>query len=260
MRRRAALRIACAAILVAVLLASLAWWQPDFPLVAALELLHPDVLWRVRLPSGDLSVALSLDDGPSDLTPRILELLEEHDAHATFFVLGSHILESRTAISAPDPLCPNASHPASLYAAHLRSLGHETGHHTWLDRRTLSLPLKDLEPEFDRLDALLFPCGPGNATRWFRPGHGVFDSKLVAWVHRKGYRTVLGNVHPFDPQIRNAKLNAWHVVNRARPGAIIILHDGRTWTLETLRIALPELRRRGFRILTISELVKRAER
>ncbi|KND01796.1 chitooligosaccharide deacetylase [Spizellomyces punctatus DAOM BR117] len=92
--------------------------------------------------------------------------------------------------------------------------------------------------------------------RWFRPGSGWFNSAMLATVEKHGYRTALGCVYPHDPHISNARLNAWHVLRGVHPGAIIVLHDCRSWTIDTLKILLPELRKRGYAVRTLTEVYR----
>jgi peptidoglycan/xylan/chitin deacetylase (PgdA/CDA1 family) len=71
------------------------------------------------------------------------------------------------------------------------------------------------------------------------------------------YRCALGSVYPFDPQLPFARYGASVVLREVRPGAVIILHDGGYKgrnTEKVLRRILPELTRRGYRIVTLSEL------
>ncbi|KAL2853261.1 hypothetical protein BJY01DRAFT_78466 [Aspergillus pseudoustus] len=92
--------------------------------------------------------------------------------------------------------------------------------------------------------------------RYFRPGSGLFTERMRALVQREGFRLVLGSVYPHDPQISVPWVNAAHVLSMVRPGSIIIVHDRRPWTAPMLRIVLPELKRRGYRIGTVSDLLK----
>lgn len=81
---------------------------------------------------------------------------------------------------------------------------------------------------------------------------------MIGVAARLGYKTVLGSVYPFDAQIPVPALSTWYVRQLARPGAILVLHDGPARganTAEVLRALLPDLRARGFRVVTVSELV-----
>ncbi|KAL4931585.1 chitin deacetylase CDA4 [Aspergillus undulatus] len=100
------------------------------------------------------------------------------------------------------------------------------------------------------------PAVPGGPGRYFRPGSGFFTDRMRALVQRHGFRLVLGSVYPHDPQISYPWVNAAHVLSMVRPGSIIIVHDRRPWTAPMLATVLPELKRRGYRIGTVSDLLK----
>jgi peptidoglycan/xylan/chitin deacetylase (PgdA/CDA1 family) len=77
-------------------------------------------------------------------------------------------------------------------------------------------------------------------------------------MRRHGYNCALGSVYPFDAAIPSSGIAARFVLRHARPGAVVILHDGGPRgerTARTLRTVLPELRRRGYRVVSLSELV-----
>lgn len=95
--------------------------------------------------------------------------------------------------------------------------------------------------------------------RYFRPGSGFFSERMRHVLGRLGYRLVLGNVYPHDPQIPFWRVNASHILSMLQPGAIIICHDRRSWTAPMLRGALPEIQSRGYRIVTVTDLLKEAE-
>ncbi|KAL5341674.1 hypothetical protein BJX70DRAFT_43110 [Aspergillus crustosus] len=100
------------------------------------------------------------------------------------------------------------------------------------------------------------PAAAGGPGRYFRPGSGFFTDRMRALVQREGFRLVLGNVYPHDPQINVPWVNAAHVLSMVRPGSIIIVHDRRPWTAPMLATVLPELKRRGYRVGTVSDLLK----
>ena len=80
---------------------------------------------------------------------------------------------------------------------------------------------------------------------------------MLAIAQRRHYRAALGSVYPFDPQIPSTWFAARHILWNVKPGAVIILHDhGRRGerTAEVLATVLPELQRRGLRVVTLSEL------
>jgi peptidoglycan/xylan/chitin deacetylase (PgdA/CDA1 family) len=82
---------------------------------------------------------------------------------------------------------------------------------------------------------------------------------MLATLQEHGYRCALGSVYPFDPQIRWSWFSARFILSTAQAGSVIILHDsgakGRR-TVKTLATVLPALKKRGFRIVTLTELAR----
>jgi peptidoglycan-N-acetylglucosamine deacetylase len=227
----------------------LAWWAlgaaalgtaallmgPPVWLVDRVAAAFPGCLYRVR--TREPVVALTLDDGPDvRTTPRIADELRRHDARATFFLIGERV--------------PGAGHVLQRLVAE----GHELGNHLMRDRPAILLDPGELARDLARSDALLAPYA---SIRWARPGSGWYSGETLAGLKRKGYACALGSVYPWDATIPSSAFAAAYVLRNVRPGAIIVLHDGgaRGWrTARTLRTVLPELRRRGYRVVTLSQL------
>ena len=92
--------------------------------------------------------------------------------------------------------------------------------------------------------------------RLFRPGSALFTSRMRRTLSRLNYTLVLGSIYPFDAQLSDYKRNAAHILDRVRPGAIIVCHDRRSWTPLMLRILMPELKRRGWRVGSVGEVLE----
>jgi peptidoglycan-N-acetylglucosamine deacetylase len=183
-------------------------------------------------------VALTIDDGPSEATPEILDVLAKHGVGATFFVIGSYVDER------PE------------VAKRIVVEGHELGHHMMFDERSIGLPADTFAARFEAVDSMLAELG---GSSMFRPGSGWYDQRMTETAARRGYRTVLGTVYPFDAHVRSVRFASWYVLQHAAPGAIIVLHDGASRgrrTAEVLRRVLPELERRGYAVVSVADLLK----
>lgn len=196
----------------------------------------PEVLFRV--PTAQPAIALTIDDGPHPATtPGILEVLARHESRATFFLIGSRARR----------------HPELVRA--IVAGGHEVANHMWEDVPSRSLDSATFERRLLRTHRVLSEFA---APRWLRPGGGLYSDRIVRRAEAHGYRVALGTVYPFDTTVPWPGLVARFVVGWAGPGSIVILHDGKGRggrTAETLRRALPDLRRRGYRMTTLSALV-----
>jgi len=195
----------------------------------------PDVLFE-QADAGPRA-ALSFDDSPDPTsTPRILDVLAEHGAHATFFVIGEHVAGNEAVVR------------------RLVDEGHELGNHMMLDAASARLPAAEFERQLLQMHALLSRFGP---VRWFRPGHTWFNLCMLDQLHRHGYRCAMASAYALEFLPVPAAYAARHILLNIRPGGVIILHDGaadRERTVGVLRRILPALRSRGYRVVTISEL------
>jgi peptidoglycan/xylan/chitin deacetylase (PgdA/CDA1 family) len=200
---------------------------------------HPGCLYRVPQPGR--VVALTLDDGPDGATtPLILAELQREGARATFFVIAERVQGQEQLVQ------------------QLVAEGHELGNHFTQDRPSLGLSIGEFARDLEEAHRVLAPYGP---VRWARPGSGWYSRAMIATMTRHGYRCALGSVYPYDATIPSATFASWHLLRNVRPGAILVLHDGGPRgrrTARVLRAVLPELRRRGFRVVTLSELAAAA--
>lgn len=211
-----------------------------FAAAAVFANLNPAVLYSVETDRPVL--ALTIDDGPdSSTTPALLDVLAQHDAHATFFVISERVNGNEGLVR-------------SLLVA-----GHEIGNHMTQDEPSIELSPEAFERKLLQAHAELSEF---TELRWFRPGSGWYDEAMLEILERHGYRCVLGTVYPLDAHIGSVRFASRVILAMAKPGRIIILHDAgergqRTW--EILREVLPVLRERGYRVVTVSELLEAAE-
>lgn len=171
--------------------------------------------------------------------PGILEVLAEQDAQATFFLIGEQVPGNEGIVR------------------RMVEEGHELGNHLMADAPSVSLSAEEFERQLLQTHDLLSPFGP---VRWFRPGSGWYRRRMLKQLGRHGYRCALGSAYAYDCHIRSERYVSRHILLNTRPSSVIILHDGgedRERTVTVLRRVLPELRRRGYRMVTLSELADR---
>lgn len=205
---------------------------------------EPVIVWGG--PPGVKQVALTFDDGPSPrATRKILALLNQYGAHATFFVLGDHLEE----------------YPG-LVRAEIRD-GEEIGNHSFDHPRfpKCDMAVQERELERTQVDLDLLGYHPADLLL-FRPPFSDYNQRLVAYLGHTHRRLVLWGIDSGDWQGLPAEAIVHNVLDRVRDGAIIIFHDGdeheranRTPTVEALKVILPALKAAGYRMVTISELI-----
>ncbi len=94
-------------------------------------------------------------------------------------------------------------------------------------------------------------------TRVFRPPGGIMNDDILRVCRTLGYSVVLWSVDTRDWSGRSAAEIESEILGHVTDGAVILMHDGvRGQTAEALRAVIPELRRRGYEFVTVSELIK----
>ena len=217
-------------------------YRPPTFLILYFQHRWPDVLWRVSTSSK--IIALTIDDGPSEHTSEIMQILSANDATATFFVIGSQ---------------------TPGYEAMLEDLirnGNELANHAMHDEPSRSLSDATLASQIRSVENILHNAYKAvnvePPPRYFRPGSGFFSERMRKMLSSLDYRLVLGSIYPHDPQIPFWRIIAHHILSMIKPGAVVICHDRREWTAPMLRDVLPKLQRKGYRITTVTELLKQA--
>ncbi|PYH83831.1 chitooligosaccharide deacetylase [Aspergillus uvarum CBS 121591] len=226
-------------------------YRPPNLLIRYFQHRWPDTTFHVPLPASlPPTIALTIDDAPSTFTPQILEILKAHDARATFFVIGAQI---------PAPGIGPRGGNGEAMLRELVGAGMELGNHAMSDRPSRELSDAVLEAEVRGVQGWLERVEDQYKYKWFRPGSGFFSDRMRVLIQRLGLRIALGSVYPHDAQINWPRVNAWHILSMVRSGSVIVCHDRRGWTVPMLKQVLPELKRRGFRVVTLSELVELGE-
>lgn len=217
-------------------------YKPPNTLIRYFQHRWPDVVWHV--PSTQRSVALTIDDAPSEYTDDIRSTLKASGARATFFVIGAQVSGREEALQ------------------DLVRDGNELGNHAMRDEPSRLLSDDALTSQINLVQQKIHDAyavaGRERPPAYFRPGSGFFNTRLRQLVKKLGFKLVLGSVYPHDPQIPYWRVNARHILSMVRPGGIIICHDRRGWTLPMLQMVLPELKRRGYRVVTLSTLLEEA--
>jgi peptidoglycan/xylan/chitin deacetylase (PgdA/CDA1 family) len=215
------------------------WSAPEW-LIDQLARRYPGCLYRV--PTQAPLVALTIDDGPDpSSTPLILAELRRHEARATFFLITERVRGQERLVRT------------------VASEGHELGNHFTRDRASIRLSPSAFEADLLLAHQVLAPYG---AVKWARPGSGWYSRAMIDVMRRHGYRCGLGSVYPFDATIPSAAFAARYIMRHTRPGAVVVLHDGGSRGRRTGKVlseVLPELRRRGYGVVSLSELVAAAQ-
>ena len=205
------------------------------------HLATPACTWRG--PRTGRRLALTFDDGPdAEWTPRVLDLLGEAGATATFFAIGERAARAPAVVK------------------RIAAEGHELANHSWSHRNLWFCGPAATAEEVRRGHEILADL-TGAAPRHFRPPWGMVNAALFSSVRKAGEKVVFWSIQPEGQRPAAADRQVAYVLGRAHAGAIVDLHDaeGTPRAPERLGKALPEmiqgLRERGYAFATVSGLL-----
>ena len=190
-------------------------------------------------------VSLTFDDGPDpEITPRLLDMLSEHEARATFFVIGRQ-LEKSLALG-----------------KRMLAEGHELGNHSWHHSRLQNFySTAGHAAEIDRCSQLIRSLTGDEHEPLYRPPVGLKSPAMARAAQKRKLTAVAWSIHSRDTIMRDANAIARNVLRRIRPGDIVLLHDGhdlanrhRPIIHQIVPLLLQGLRERGLRSVPVSEL------
>lgn len=183
-------------------------------------------------------IAMTFDDGPSEkLTPKLLDVLAQHHIHATFFVLGECVAE----------------HPE--ITARAAKEGHEIANHSWSHPNLIKMSDESVRSQLRRTDDAI-KSATGKAPTLFRPPYGSISARQKRWIHDEfGYATVIWDVDPFDWKRPGPMVVKNRILKETRAGSIILSHDIHPGTIEAMPATFDELQQKGFKLVTVSELI-----
>ena len=190
-------------------------------------------------------IALSFDDGPNEpYTGRLADVLARHDVRATFFEPGA------CAERYPDT------------TRRLIAEGHTVGNHSFHHDIRLLVRRGDLAREIERTQEVLTPL-VGGAPALYRPPWLFRHPGLFAELDAHGLTAVGGEFcHPLEVFQPDPQMLVDGMLRRARPGLIVVCHDGynatgapRDATIEAVDRVIPQLKDRGFAFATVDSLL-----
>ena len=186
-------------------------------------------------------IAMTFDDGPSaTLTPKLLDLLAAHHIKATFFVIGENVAE----------------HPEIV--ARAAQEGHEIANHSWSHPNFGKMSDEGVRSQLQRTDDAI-KSATGKRPTLMRPPYGSITAREKRWIHDEfGYQIILWDVDPYDWKRPGPAVVRNRILKETRPGSIVLSHDIHPGTIEAMPSTFDALEAKGFKFVTVSELIRAA--
>lgn len=199
-------------------------------------------IWRGRTDTA--SVALTFDDGPSEDTERVLDVLDQYSVRAAFFMVGREV-ERRTQT-----------------ARRVADAGHEVGNHSYSHPIYLYRGARETRRQLERTQEIIIDLTGVRPTR-ARPPCGVRTPAYFRAARALKLQTVQWTLAGFDWKRRSPAHIAHDVLRRAEAGSIILLHDGdsenrsdRGATVAAIPLIIDGLKEKGLRVAPLKQLIE----
>jgi len=182
-------------------------------------------------------VALTFDDGPSPFTGRLLRILQDNHAKATFFLIGNKV----------------AGNPAG--AKRIADAGMEIGSHTWEHPNMTTIPPADIPGQLSRARDTI-TAATGRAPALYRPAGGLSNTAVRQAAAQLGQAEILWDVIPYDwINDSNTAATRQVLMTQIKPGSVVLFHDTYSSTVDLVYRFIPVLDANGYRLVTVSQLL-----
>ena len=183
-------------------------------------------------------IAMTFDDGPhATNTAKLLEMAAKRHIKLTFFVLGECVEQNPTVLQREV------------------AEGHEIGNHSWSHPNLAKLSDEAVRSQLQRTEDIIFKTA-GVKPKLMRPPYGELTKRQRTWVnHDFGYKVILWDVDPLDWKRPGPSVVARRIIAGTRPGSIILSHDIHPPTIEAMPQVFDALLAKGFKFVTVSELL-----
>lgn len=186
--------------------------------------------------SGNKVIALTFDDGPGPYTAQLLDILDQHGAKATFFLIGSKV----------------SAQADVLRRMHAR--GHQLGNHSWSHPELPKLPVDQITGEIDRTNDAIKQA-TGVKPTILRPPYGAVNGVVLEQLRLRSMSSILWSVDTRDWADRNSDIVCSRAVAGAHPGAIILMHDIHQTSVGAVPCILSALKQQGYSFVTVQGLI-----
>ncbi|WP_239328047.1 polysaccharide deacetylase family protein [Paenibacillus sp. ACRRX] len=200
------------------------------------------IIWEAK--TDQRVMALTFDDGPDPIqTTAILNVLKQYGVKSTFFVLGRRVKQ----------------HPEVVkkIIAEGHEIANHTFSHTYFNARSTASFIRQ---EIERTQLAVYEVTGAKPTL-FRPPGGNYNDRIINTAHLLGLKSVMWSWHQDTKDWTHPGVGKIcdKVLKNAHNGDIVLFHDyvpGKTQTKQALETILPELQKKGFQLVTVSELIR----
>ena len=181
-------------------------------------------------------IALTFDDGPSQYTSRLVDILDANNVNATFFAVGQNV----------------GGYPSTVRRSYEK--GNEIMNHSWSHPDLTGLSASGVSSELSRTSDAIGST-VGRRPTLVRPPYGSYNSTVTSVAGQQGMAVILWNNDTLDWSNRNTATIISRATSSATPGGIILMHDLYPTTVDAVPTIIGNLKARGYALVSVSDVI-----
>lgn len=194
--------------------------------------------YHVQKEISESKMALTFDDGPHQLTNKVLDLLKQYNMKATFFCIGKEV----------------EKHPEIV--KRIINEGHEIGNHTFTHNKQMGFKsANEVYNEIQQCSKTVQEI-TGKELAFFRPPFGVTNPSIAKAVQLSNMKVIGWSIRSLDTVAKSSEDILNRILSKVKKGDVVLLHDNRELTIKTLEKLLIQLQNKNLKSVTISELFR----
>ncbi|MBL7931250.1 MAG: polysaccharide deacetylase family protein [Bacteroidia bacterium] len=184
-------------------------------------------------------IALTFDDGPNSNTSKILEILEKHNAKASFFCIGKNIKGNETILK------------RTFESGHIIA-NHSFSHDYLYDLKNAVTLEHDMQQANTAIENVI-----GKKPLYFRPPYGVTTPGIAKAVKKLKYQVIGWNIRSLDTKGEKPEIVLQRIERKLKPGSIVLLHDTVAGTEIVVDKLLNLLKEKNYKVVALNELIQK---
>jgi len=202
---------------------------------ASLNIRNKVPIYRVDTKENKISLTFDVSRG-DEYIEKILDILDENDVKATFFLVGDWIEQN----------------PKKVKEIH--SKGHEIGNHSHSHPNMSIISKEKIVKDININDANIRRI-TGEGTKLFRFPGGYYNDEAVDIVNKMGLCSIQWDVDSIDWKEQGADLEYERIIKKTKPGSILLFHNTAKYTPDNLPRIIKELKENGFQFVKVGDLI-----
>lgn len=200
-------------------------------------------IFNVETDEKKISLTFDLNWAEPDEVYKILDVLDKHEVKGTFFVIGKWLVY------------PKGN---EVKLKEVSDRGHEIGNHSYEHPNFLQINRKQIAKEIVMTEKIIYDI-TGKNSKYFRFPSGAYNAESVEVINSMGLACIQWSNDSIDWRNKDADVEYANIMKDVKPGDIFLFHNNGKFTATNLDRMIPELKKQGYKIVTLEELLHKKE-